>query len=454
MTFCHKKVMLLKIFDFNITGLVLILVISLPAFSQNVAPVISDPKLLEQTEQKKEEVFKQLFNDPTNLKLLFEYANLSILLGDLEGAIGVFEQMLIYDPKLPRIRLELGVLYFRLGAYALSENYLKSVGEYDPPASVMDKVEKFLIAIEDAKNPVSWQQNISLGSQYTTNGNSGINADFIEIGDFLLDVDPGAKRNGDRIKLFNYSLTINRKLNHPRGDSWDYFYSYGSSRLNKYTQFNIQTNVLSIRRNFNLDDHYFSFFALDDVTFSPNFNFLRLVLGRKEILQSQRLALDYSGITPRGNSLLISYYQERKEFPSTPGKTGKLSGLSYSSSFVPEKSQALLGFKMSAENYRANASYEFFENYLLELSYSQPLINNYTISAKYQYSRKLFDDEFPLFGAREDNNESFRFNILKSLGLCWSSNLGITLNDTRSSINIYQRRANNISLQFNYQCFK
>ena len=51
--------------------------------SQNVAPSITDPDQLEITEQKKQVVFEQLFSDPTNLSLLFEYANLSILVGDL-----------------------------------------------------------------------------------------------------------------------------------------------------------------------------------------------------------------------------------------------------------------------------------------------------------------------------------------------------------------------------------
>ena len=92
--------------------------------AQNVQPAISDPDELAVAEQQKAEVFKQLFKDPTNLSLLFKYANLSILVGDLEGAIGVIEQMLIYDSELPRIRLELGVLYFRLGAFALANNCL------------------------------------------------------------------------------------------------------------------------------------------------------------------------------------------------------------------------------------------------------------------------------------------------------------------------------------------
>ena len=228
-------------------------------YSQNVQPTISDPKELAAVEQQKEEVFKKLFKDPTNLSLLFKYANLSIMVGDLEGAIGVFEQMLIYDSKLPRIRLELGVLYFRLGAYALANNYLKSVKEFNPPPEVEARVDQFLKAIVSAEEPFQWQQNLSIGFKRTTNGNSGINADFIEIGDFLLEVDQESKRQSDRSSLYNYSLSVDQDLNHPRGDNIQYFFSYGADRFDTFNQFDIQSNVISARRNFNLDEHIFSF---------------------------------------------------------------------------------------------------------------------------------------------------------------------------------------------------
>ena len=220
------------------------LCLSIPA--QNVQPTLTDPAELAAALQEKEEVFKQLFKDPTNLSLLFKYANLSILVGDLEGAIGVFEQMLIYDSELPRIRLELGVLYFRLGAYALANNYLKSVKEFDPPPEVAAKVDKFLEAIVSAEEPFQWQQNLSVGFKRTTNGNSGINSDFIEIGDFLFDVDPESKRQSDRSSLFNYSLSIDQDLNHPRGDNIQYFFSYGADRLDTFKQFDVQSNVFSV----------------------------------------------------------------------------------------------------------------------------------------------------------------------------------------------------------------
>ena len=79
---------------------------------QNVPPVLTDIEEIERVSAERDKVFSSLISDPTNLDNLFEYANLSILIGDLEAAIGVFEQMLFYQPNLPRIRLELGVLYF------------------------------------------------------------------------------------------------------------------------------------------------------------------------------------------------------------------------------------------------------------------------------------------------------------------------------------------------------
>jgi hypothetical protein len=424
------------------------------SFAQNVEPTISDPKELSAALQQKEEVFKQLFKDPTNLSLLFKYANLSIMVGDLEGAIGVFEQMLIYDSELPRIRLELGVLYFRLGAFALANNYLKSVKEYNPPPEVEARVDQFLEAIVSAEEPFQWQQTLSIGFKRTTNGNSGINADFIEIGDFLLDVDPESQRQSDRSSLFNYSLSIDQDLNHPRGDSIQYFFSYGADRLDTFKQFDVQSNVFSVRRNFNLDENFFSFFNLEDPVFAPNMNLLRVVLNRQEILRSGRISLDYSGQLDNGSSMLFTYYREEKIFRSGRQKNGRINGISFGQSYVWAGSQALYGYRVILENYRASAGYEFYENYGLELSYSQPIGEDWQFSSKYSYQDKSHDDEYPLFGARHDQAESWRFNLLKPMGACWSMNLGLVLNDSRSTISIYKRRANNFSAQINYQCLK
>ena len=391
------------------------------SFAQNVEPTISDPKELSIAIQQKEEVFKQLFKDPTNLSLLFKYANLSIMVGDLEGAIGVFEQMLIYDSELPRIRLELGVLYFRLGAFALANNYLKSVKEYNPPSEVEARVDQFLEAIVSAEEPFQWQQTLSIGFKRTTNGNSGINADFIEIGDFLLDVDPESRRQSDRSFLYNYSLSIDQDLNHPRGDNIQYFFSYGADRLDTFKQFDVQSNVFSVRRNFNLDENFFSFFNLEDPVFAPNMNLLRVVLNRQEILRSGRISLDYSGQLDNGSSMLFTYYREEKIFRSGRQKNGRINGISFGQSYVWSGPQALYGYNPGttsflpppekAEKEMYKLDYYINENHRLEYVYSFSEDNtvrpyNYDIrfsSHYYNYPAMTEKDTYAYYGDISDN---------------------------------------------------
>jgi tetratricopeptide (TPR) repeat protein len=79
----------------------------------------------EDTAARREALLKQMIARPNDLDLAFEYANLSSQAGDYEGAIPTLERMLIYAPNTPRLQLELGVLYYRIGAYDVARNYFE-----------------------------------------------------------------------------------------------------------------------------------------------------------------------------------------------------------------------------------------------------------------------------------------------------------------------------------------
>ena len=169
-------------------------------------------------------MFKEIIKNPTDLDILFEYANLSILVGDLEAAIGIFEQMLFYQVDLPRVRLELGVLYFRLNAYSSAQNYLESVFDFDPPAEVIEKVNLFLNEIN--KNKVKFQTRhvLGFGAKHATNANSGIGTDFIDVLGLRLIVNPDVKPSSDKSFVYRYSLQAIEDLNHPRGNKRNIFF--------------------------------------------------------------------------------------------------------------------------------------------------------------------------------------------------------------------------------------
>ena len=55
-----------------------------------------------------EATFSRMLQDPANLDVTFRYAELAVQVGDFEAAISALERMLLYNPNLPRGRLELG----------------------------------------------------------------------------------------------------------------------------------------------------------------------------------------------------------------------------------------------------------------------------------------------------------------------------------------------------------
>jgi hypothetical protein len=81
--------------------------------------------------------------------------------------------MLLYNPELPRVRLELGVLYFRLGSYAIARTYLTSaVRGAEVPSEVKARVQKFLAEIGKRTSRHSFSGSIFSGFRYQTNVNA------------------------------------------------------------------------------------------------------------------------------------------------------------------------------------------------------------------------------------------------------------------------------------------
>jgi len=87
-------------------------------------------------EARKEALFQQMFRDPANLDVTFAYADVSARLADYEAAVSALERMLLFNPNLPRVQLELGALYYRMGSYDLARDYFEKAAEGDPPPEV------------------------------------------------------------------------------------------------------------------------------------------------------------------------------------------------------------------------------------------------------------------------------------------------------------------------------
>src|SRR5579863_4275340 len=94
-----------------------------------------------QLQAQKEQLFQQTLHDPGNLETAFAYANVSAKLGDNEAAVSALERMLLFNPNLPRVQLELGALYFRMGSYDIARTYFERAEAANPPDDVKQRID-------------------------------------------------------------------------------------------------------------------------------------------------------------------------------------------------------------------------------------------------------------------------------------------------------------------------
>jgi tetratricopeptide (TPR) repeat protein len=121
-----------------------------------------------------EALYERTFREPTNLDAAFRFAEVAAAVGDYEAAIGALERMLFYNPNLPRVKLELGVLYFKLGSYQMAGVYFEqAVKTPGAPADVKAKVNQFLAEIARRLSPHKWSVFAQTGWRYQTNASAG-----------------------------------------------------------------------------------------------------------------------------------------------------------------------------------------------------------------------------------------------------------------------------------------
>ena len=147
----------------------------------NVAAQLSGTDLT-QAEAKRKVLLARMMADPSNLDIAFDYAALSSQVGDLEGAISTLERMLIYAPGLPRLDLELGVLYYRLGANDSAKSYFEAaLAGPDVPAEVKAKVEPYLASIAKNEKTDGFSGWVTVGARYQSNANGGPSSPLVTL---------------------------------------------------------------------------------------------------------------------------------------------------------------------------------------------------------------------------------------------------------------------------------
>jgi Flp pilus assembly protein TadD len=79
-----------------------------------------------QTRAEYDAAFQKSLDSPSDPDVLAHFADLAVQVGDMEGAISALERLLLLDGDQPDVKLELGVLYYRLGSNEAARMYLEA----------------------------------------------------------------------------------------------------------------------------------------------------------------------------------------------------------------------------------------------------------------------------------------------------------------------------------------
>jgi Flp pilus assembly protein TadD len=100
-----------------------------PANRPTTAPAVpSDAAAAPSTDLKAsyDAAFQGTLQNPSDPTTLAHFAEVAVQYGDIEGAISALERLLLVNGDEPEVKLELGVLYYRLGSTEAARTYLEA----------------------------------------------------------------------------------------------------------------------------------------------------------------------------------------------------------------------------------------------------------------------------------------------------------------------------------------
>lgn len=366
-------------------------------------------------------------NGTYNNQTLFLLGTAARLRKDYKNAVKFFELLLQKDKGANRVRLDLAVVYYKLGEFKKAKELLLIVKSSHPPKKVGDNIDLFLATIERGI-PKLWSVTLGIGRMYDSNANAGPDVDTILMYNLPFALSPDAKANSDYAMKYNFDMNYIKKID---GFAWQNTLNASIvdyDDLNTLDSKNISLSTAIIK---NKDRFTFSFPFIGNI----------LIIGHDKQYYSTsagfapQISYRYSDRVSLNFALS---YQGKKYYKAGDRKSHSLSFSPSSRIFLDRSSYVGIGLFVSKERSKtetySNDSYGYNANYFKAFS------RNTTLNIGYSESRIDYKGrEIAYNKSRNDISRTVSSSLsyfIKSIKSKLSLNLSYT--DNYSDIQMYK----------------
>ncbi|SVD20578.1 uncharacterized protein METZ01_LOCUS373432, partial [marine metagenome] len=120
--------------------------------------------------------------------------------------------------------------------------------------------------------------------------------------------------------------------------------------------------------------------------------------------------------------------------------------------FILKRNDVLLEVNYNFDKYNSVTPWENYNFRALGIKTSKKIKGNWLFSSAFNHSRKSYYHPAPIFGVRDDKVNSFKMGFSKSISPCWASNYNLSSNQNKSSIDIYQKKNTQFTMDYSYLC--
>ncbi|HNW44920.1 MAG TPA: hypothetical protein PKI19_10480, partial [Elusimicrobiales bacterium] len=122
--------------------------------------------------ESKEVTYEQVLEKPDDLDLNYAYAKTQVRKGDLKGAAGTLERMLMIKADLYNIRLFYAVVLYRLDSLVEAQLELENLIKSPAPAALKTEAAGYVKAIKKMQKLTQASGGLSAGVEYDSNRNA------------------------------------------------------------------------------------------------------------------------------------------------------------------------------------------------------------------------------------------------------------------------------------------